>query len=243
MLGTTTDPLTTFTANALLTVGVAIALVGIILRVQLNIQDELDDARRARLVFEQELRAEIAVVDARVSQALEAILKEAPSRSRDEARLDHLARELSLARNRTRELEEQIKAAERATAHSAPVATRVKPERLTGYVSRALQRPRQFSFGDAIELLMSLCVVALLTYGWTVLIAYGIQQLIPASADALYGEASVSVVIAVMFAAPAWALFLGWDLGEGSLPWKDRLWFGLLLAAVAQVGVAVLALA
>lgn len=106
-------PLLLFGSNALLSVGIAIALVGILLRMQLDVQDELDEAYQARTRFEVSIRNDIAVIDKRVSDAI-AHLPFDSETDRDRAdRREALVAELADARRRVRELEQELSAARR----------------------------------------------------------------------------------------------------------------------------------
>lgn len=236
VLRSTNDALWTFAANSLLTVGVAISLVGIIFRVQLDIQDELVDARRERLAFEEELRGEIAVINERVRQTVEALQKEAPDRNAANALRDRLARELAAARRRASELETQIEATTQAEAVPGLLrAIRVPPRRRTA--SRPPRSPRRVSAGDIFDILLTVGITGLLTFCLADPLAYVVQQIIPSTADNLYGEVPISLVVTVFVAGPAWVSFFDWDFDSTrrDLSWRERLGFGVILGAIVLV--------
>jgi hypothetical protein len=99
-----------FVANALLSIGVATALVGLVLRLQLDIQDELDEAKQARLRFEAAMRREIEVIDRRLEEVLSSAARDRPRRRE----IDDLYGELDAARDRVRRLERELAAARAA---------------------------------------------------------------------------------------------------------------------------------
>jgi len=107
-------PIWLFWASAFLTVGSAIGLVGLLLRLTLDIEDELDEARQARETFEKEIKDEIRVIDQRVRQALAEIRRdtgESRRAARDES--DALSRQLDEARLQVRALEAQLRERDR----------------------------------------------------------------------------------------------------------------------------------
>jgi hypothetical protein len=141
VLSSTNDPLWTFAADALLTVGAAIALVGIIFRVQLDIQDELDDAQQARTRFEAEMRSEVSLIDRRVTEALSRLpADDNVSRAQEVARTDELIRELGDARGRVSDLEARL----------ATAGNRVKARNVSSLLTpiwRSSRKQRESSSG------------------------------------------------------------------------------------------------
>jgi len=103
-------PLSLFWASACLTVGAAIALVGVVLRFQLDLEDELDEAKQARVAFEKIMRADVEVISRRVNDALAALPIQSRSRSdATEERNAALKRELEDAKRRVLLLETELK--------------------------------------------------------------------------------------------------------------------------------------
>jgi hypothetical protein len=125
-----------FAGNALLTIGVAIGLIGVVLRVQLDIQDELDVARRAREEFERELRRDVAVIDQRVRQILDELAQRESGQGVANPLMERLLAELAEARDEARRLEEEIVLARRPTPGS----------RFAGLLAPLMRRER-----DAVE--------------------------------------------------------------------------------------------
>lgn len=108
---TTASAVHVFLANGLLSVGVAIALVGVLLRVQLDLQEELDDAQQARARFEGDMRRDLAIIDRRVTEALARLpADDDTSRAQLATRTAELAHELRQARERVSDLEATLAA-------------------------------------------------------------------------------------------------------------------------------------
>lgn len=108
---TSDGPIPLFWASASLTVGAAIAIVGLVLRFQLDLEDELDEAKQARIVFEASLRQDIGVINERVREALSRLpaANDNEALRRAEQRSDDLKDELDAARVVVRRLEAELR--------------------------------------------------------------------------------------------------------------------------------------
>lgn len=102
-------PMPLFWASACLTVGAAIALVGIVLRFQLDLEDELDEAKQARLAFEKSMKADVEVISRRVNEVLSSLpVQSSSGKNSAEEQNASLRRELEDARNYVRNLEAEL---------------------------------------------------------------------------------------------------------------------------------------
>lgn len=196
---TNDKPLDVFWASAALTAGLAVFLVGLVLRFQLDIQDELDEARQAREQFQSEMREQVAVIDRRVQQAL----LELDDR-RETTRLtraSELAGQLESARARVRQLEAKL-AAERQPKkrsfrsllapdgeHARASAARRpgSPNRIAVALSARLKSLVMGAWRAAVAAVL-ICVLCAAGFAVAAGIGWLVYHFVPASHHVIYSE-------------------------------------------------------
>lgn len=117
------EPERAFWANAALTAGISVILVGFVLRLQLDIQDELDLAQQARRTFEAEITRRIDMVDKRLEEAVAELPTRSDLRRHDQVR--DLIDELHLARSKVADLERKLEESRRPRVRQSRVLSAV----------------------------------------------------------------------------------------------------------------------